>query len=83
MINSLALRPGHLELAQDGQVDIPNLIKAIELARKSSKPSFIRLKTVIAWPAPNARNTAASHGAPLGQDETKLTKKNLHSRTQY
>ncbi len=66
-----------VELAQDGQVDIPNLIKAIELARKSNKPSFIRLKTVIAWPAPNARNTAASHGAPLGQDETKLTKKNL------
>jgi transketolase len=66
-----------VELEQDGQVDMPNLIKAIELARKSSKPSFIRLKTVIAWPAPNARNTAASHGAPLGQDETKLTKKNL------
>jgi len=66
-----------VDLAQDGQVDIPNLIKAIELSRKSSKPSFIRLKTVIAWPAPNARNTAASHGAPLGQDETKLTKKNL------
>ena len=51
--------------------------KAIESAKKADKPSFIQLKTVIAWPAPNARNTAASHGAPLGESETKLTKEAL------
>jgi transketolase len=66
-----------VELGKDGQVDILTLTKAIELSKASPKPSFIKLKTVIAWPAPNAQNTAASHGAPLGVDETKLTKKAL------
>jgi transketolase len=66
-----------VELGTDGQVDISALSKAIESSKKSDKPSFIRLKTIIAWPAPNARNTAASHGAPLGETETKLTKEAL------
>lgn len=66
-----------VELGDDGQVDVLQLIKAINNAKASDKPSFIRLKTVIAWPAPNARNTAAAHGAPLGESETKLTKQKL------
>jgi transketolase len=66
-----------VELGTDGQVDVSALSKAIESAKKAEKPSFIQLKTVIAWPAPNARNTAASHGAPLGESETKLTKEAL------
>ena len=66
-----------VELGTDGQVDISALSNAIESSKKSDKPSFIRLKTIIAWPAPNARNTAASHGAPLGETETKLTKEAL------
>jgi len=66
-----------VELGTDGQVDVSALSKAIESAKKADKPSFIQLKTVIAWPAPNARNTAASHGAPLGESETKLTKEAL------
>ena len=66
-----------VELGTDGQVDVSALSKAIESAKKADRPSFIQLKTVIAWPAPNARNTAASHGAPLGESETKLTKEAL------
>jgi transketolase len=66
-----------VELGTDGQVDISALSKAIETSRKTDKPSFIQLKTIIAWPAPNARNTAAAHGAPLGESETKLTKEAL------
>ncbi len=66
-----------VELGDDGQVNVLQLIKAINNAKASDKPSFIRLKTVIAWPAPNARNTAAAHGAPLGESETKLTKQKL------
>jgi transketolase len=66
-----------VELGEDGQVDVSSLSKAIELSQKSDKPSFIRLKSVIAWPSPNARNTAASHGAPLGENEVKLTKQAL------
>ena len=66
-----------VEFGDDGQVNVLQLIKAIINAKASDKPSFIRLKTVIAWPAPNARNTAAVHGAPLGESETKLTKQKL------
>ena len=66
-----------VELGADGQVDISALSKAIAAAKLSEKPSFIQLKTIIAWPAPNARNTASAHGAPLGESETKLTKKAL------
>jgi transketolase len=66
-----------VELGNDGQVDISALSAAIEKAKKTDKPSFIQLKTIIAWPAPNARNTAAAHGAPLGESETKLTKEAL------
>jgi transketolase len=64
-------------LDSNGSVDIQKLIDAIEKSKKSEKPSFIRLKTVIAWPAPHAQNTAASHGAPLGKDEVRLTKESL------
>lgn len=66
-----------VELDSSGNVDIQKLITAIEESKKSDKPSFIRLKTIIAWPSPNAQNTAASHGAPLGKDEVILTKESL------
>lgn len=66
-----------VELDKNGNIDIQKLIKAIDESRNSDKPSFIKLKTIIAWPAPNAQNTAASHGAPLGKDEVKLTKESL------
>jgi transketolase len=59
----------------DGSVDIAALDAAMVAAKKeSSKPSLIRMKSVIAWPAPKARGTAASHGSALGEDEIKQTK---------
>lgn len=62
----------------DGNVDLENLDAAM-LAAKSevTKPSLIRLKSVIAWPAPKLRNSAKSHGAALGDDEVAATKKEL------
>jgi len=42
---------------------------AIERAKSSSKPSLIACKTVIGHGAPNKQGTAATHGAPLGDDE--------------
>jgi transketolase len=61
--------------ASDGSVDIAALDAAMVAAKKeSSKPSLIRMKSVIAWPAPKARGTAASHGSALGEDEIKQTK---------
>ena len=61
--------------AKDGSVDIQALDAAIERAKKeTSKPSLIRLHTVIAWPAPKAQGTAKSHGSALGDEEIAATK---------
>ena len=43
----------------------------------TDKPSFIVLRTIIAWPAPNAQNTGKAHGSALGDDEVAATKKIL------
>ena len=66
-----------LEVAtkSDGDVDQ----KALEAALLKAEdfvdaPTIIRLKTVIAWPAPNARGTAESHGSALGAAEVEATK---------
>jgi transketolase len=61
--------------ASDGNVDIAALDAAMVAAKKeNTKPSLIRMKSVIAWPAPKARGTAASHGSALGEEEIKQTK---------
>ena len=58
--------------------DVPALYKALQAARKvTDQPSFIVLKTVIAWPAPNAQNTGKAHGSALGEEEVAATKKLL------
>ena len=59
----------------NGDVDQPSLEKAmLAVVSEKKKPSLIRLKTVIAWPAPNAQGTAESHGSALGADEVAATK---------
>ncbi len=59
----------------NGDVDLIALDAAIEAAKKEvNKPSLIRMKSVIAWPAPKAQGTAASHGSALGVEEIKATK---------
>jgi len=48
----------------NGDVDLANLDKAMSTAgRNLQQPTLIRLKTVIAWPAPNAKGTSKSHGS--------------------
>ena len=44
---------------------------------ETDRPSFIALRTIIAWPAPNAQNTGKAHGSALGDDEVAATKKVL------
>lgn len=62
----------------DGNVDRGALENAMQsAASESEQPTLIRLKSVIAWPAPSARNTAKSHGSALGADEVKATKEIL------
>jgi transketolase len=59
----------------NGDVDRAALEKAMEVAEATNdKPTMIRLKTVIAWPAPKARGTSKSHGSALGADEIAATK---------
>ncbi|CAB4818660.1 MAG: transketolase [Actinobacteria bacterium] len=61
--------------AADGNVDIAALNAAMVAAKKESiKPTLIRLKTVIAWPAPTLRGTGKSHGSALGEQEIAATK---------
>jgi transketolase len=50
------------------------MLKSLEI---KNKPVLIRISTVIAWPAPNARGTAKSHGSALGADEVAATKEKL------
>jgi transketolase len=59
----------------DGNVDLPALDQAMSDAKnQSKKPTLIRMKSVIAWPAPKLRNTAKSHGSALGDAEIEATK---------
>jgi len=59
----------------NGDVDQKAIEKAmLEVQGEKKKPSLIRLKTVIAWPAPNAQGTAESHGSALGAEEVAATK---------
>ncbi|MCX4766317.1 transketolase [Streptomyces sp. NBC_01275] len=62
----------------DGDVDAPALHTALKAAQaETGRPSIIALRTIIAWPAPNAQNTEASHGSALGADEVAATKRVL------
>jgi transketolase len=61
--------------AANGSVDIAALDAAMVAAKKeTTKPSLIRMKSVIAWPAPKAQGTAGSHGSALGDEEIAATK---------
>lgn len=65
-------------MAEDGDVDVPALDAALRAAQQADdRPSFIRLQTTIAYPAPQARGTAAAHGAPLGAAEAARTRQLL------
>ncbi|MCQ9131611.1 MULTISPECIES: transketolase [Streptomyces] len=67
-----------VEPAEDGDVDVPALYAALTAARaETGRPSIISLRTIIAWPAPNAQGTGAAHGAALGADEVAATKRVL------
>ncbi|MFL6135084.1 MAG: transketolase, partial [Nocardioidaceae bacterium] len=58
--------------------DVPALWEALEAARAvTDRPSFISVKTVIAWPAPHAQGTGKAHGSALGADEVAATKRIL------
>jgi transketolase len=58
--------------------DVQGLYDALVAAKaETSRPSFIQLRTIIAWPAPNKRNTGKAHGSALGAEEVAATKRLL------
>ncbi|GAA3776788.1 transketolase [Streptomyces chiangmaiensis] len=67
-----------IEPAENGDIDVPKLYAALRAAQdETERPSIIAMRTIIAWPAPNAQNTEASHGSALGADEVAATKRVL------
>ncbi|WP_369226834.1 transketolase [Streptomyces sp. R39] len=67
-----------IEPTAEGDVDVHALYTALKAAQaETERPSIIAMRTIIAWPAPNARNTEASHGSALGADEVAATKRVL------
>ncbi|WP_329102130.1 transketolase [Micromonospora sp. NBC_01699] len=62
----------------DYHEDVEALYAALTAARENTdRPSFISLRTIIGWPAPNKQNTGKIHGSALGADEVAATKKIL------
>ncbi len=65
----------HVQRVEDSE-DVEALHKALLAARaETERPSFISVRSHIAYPAPNAVDTAKAHGAPLGEDEVRATKR--------
>ena len=55
--------------------DVEALNAALLVAREERRrPSIVVLRTIIAWPAPDAQNTGKAHGAALGDEEVRATK---------
>ncbi|MGW2313920.1 transketolase [Actinomadura luteofluorescens] len=70
----------HVDWTQDGDYaeNVAALAKAFAAAKAdTSRPSFIALRTIIGWPAPNKKNTGKIHGSALGADEVAATKQVL------
>ncbi|NIR49128.1 transketolase [candidate division KSB1 bacterium] len=66
----------HVQDLGDKGNDLDAITKGFTEAREEKeKPSLIILRTHIAYGAPNMQDTPEAHGAPLGEDEVKETKK--------
>lgn len=63
-------------LVKDG-ANVEAVSAAIEEAKKSDKPTLIEVKTVIGAGSPNRQGTNGVHGAPLGDEETALFRKEI------
>ncbi|HEX3452771.1 MAG TPA: transketolase, partial [Solirubrobacteraceae bacterium] len=64
----------HVQRVDDSE-DVDALERAIATARDNeAQPSFIQIRSHIAYPAPHAVDTAKAHGSALGEDEVRATK---------
>jgi len=64
----------HVQWVEDSE-DLDALEAALAAGRdETERPSFISIRSHIAYPAPHAVDTAASHGSALGEQEVRATK---------
>jgi transketolase len=67
----------HVERVPDGN-DLDALDRALAAARRvADRPSLVIVRTHIAYGSPHKQDTPEAHGAPLGEDEVRLTKQRL------
>lgn len=66
----------HVEKINDVN-DLMQIERAVLSAQKNEKPSLIITKTHIGYGSPNKQDKESAHGSPLGEEEVKLTKRNL------
>jgi transketolase len=70
----MAANGWHVQRVEDSE-NLDDLHAAITAGRaESERPSFIVVRSHIAYPAPHAVDTAGAHGAPLGEDEVRAAK---------
>lgn len=67
----------HVQEVEGGE-NVVGIEEAIANAQAvTDRPSFIALRTVIGYPAPNLMDTGKAHGAALGDDEVAAVKKTV------
>ena len=65
------------QIVEDGN-NLDAIDKALKTAQaKKDQPHIIMVRTHIGFGSPHKQDTAEAHGSPLGEEEVKLTKKNL------
>ena len=57
--------------------DTEAISEAIKAAKVDPRPSIILSRSLIAYGSPNKQDSSSAHGAPLGEDEVRLTKEKL------
>ena len=68
----------HVDMLPNGDVDVHSLHDAILAAQEViDRPSIIRTRSIIGWPAPTMQGTAKVHGSALGAAEVAATKEVL------
>ena len=67
----------HVQAVEDAN-DLPALRTALAAASQTAdRPSLIRVRSVIGWPAPTKGGSAKAHGSALGSEEVRATKERL------
>ena len=67
----------HVQVVESGE-DVTGILAALRAAKaETDRPSFIMLRTIIGYPAPNKMNTGKAHGSALGEDEVAEVKRIL------